>query len=105
MESTGDDGTYNDHKHAGGVLPPCEETSHDQNDDCDGDSCNGKVEFDIGTIHYDHNKLDRKSEEKEKVEFEERDVDLAIREPRRDPRHIAYSLGMSDSASSSSDLR
>ena len=67
---------HNNRDHSQQALPPCEQASHEENQDCDRDCGNCEGEFDIPCIHNDDDELDGESKEEEEVEFQECNVDL-----------------------------
>lgn len=67
---------YNCGNHADFALTPCEETGHEQDDDCHRDCSNCQRKFYGSLIHNDDNKLNREPEEEKEIKFQEGDVDL-----------------------------
>lgn len=70
---------YNNYDHSQQAFSPSEQTSHDENQDCDRDCGNCESKFDIPCIHNNDDELDCESKEEEEVKFEECNVDLIAR--------------------------
>jgi hypothetical protein len=68
---------YDGDDHANEVLPLCAPGCKEEQDNCHWDSSDGNVEFSIGgLLDYDE-ELNFEAKEKEEVEFEESNVNLA----------------------------
>lgn len=69
-------GTYNGDNHSHSTLSSNKDRRTHQNQDCHGNSCQCEGKLGILSTRHDDHELDRKTEEEEKVEFKQRDVDL-----------------------------
>lgn len=69
---------YNGSNHARQTLLSSKIPGHDKDEDCNRNCSNRQSKFNVLNIHDDDHKLDGEPKEKEKVEFEEGDVDLFV---------------------------
>ena len=69
--------THNDGNHAQSQFSSSENTSKNQDNDCDGNRSNRQLEFEIMLAHNDDDELNGEAEKEEEIEFEKRNVDLS----------------------------
>lgn len=61
--------THNDRNHAWCCFFTGEQSSHEKNDDSDGDSCDSEVKLNVGMVDNHDDELDGEAKEEEKVKL------------------------------------
>ena len=73
-------GTYNNANHPNNTLLASPIGGEQETENCNGNSSDSKVEFDVGSMDNNDEELHRETKEEEKIKLQESNVDLFARD-------------------------